>query len=64
MARALHIIVEAQRHASSKVGHELMHGRHVPDTQRPLGHYDEHVAGNSRGKVGCHFGLAQVQIGH
>ena len=40
-----------------------MHGGHIPNTHRPLGHFTEHVAGSDVGKVGAIIGPATGQFG-
>ena len=39
------------------------HGEHVPDTQRPLGHFSEHVEGDGVVGVGSVFRLVMSRIG-
>ena len=42
----------------------LRHGRHVPDTHRPLGHFTEYVVGSDVGKVGAVFGQIRADLDH
>ena len=52
-------------HATAARGHggaRALHGGHALDTRRPLGHFTEHVAGSSVGKVGSRFGPFAGQI--
>jgi hypothetical protein len=43
-------------------GGVLMHGGHVLDMHRPLGHFTEHVAGSEAISVGHDFGLVASRI--
>ena len=46
----------------SNGGGRSLHGRHVPDTRRPLKHKREHLAGDGMASVERRFGLFPSRI--